>query len=94
MTGPSGHGKTELGKRLGSLLSLQILTIDMTEIKYETDLFGPKAPYIGCESGSPLNNFLAENSGKRAIVMLDEFEKSTREVQNSLLVLFSDGMRK
>jgi hypothetical protein len=91
--GPSGHGKTEIGKHLGGLLSLEIQTIDMTEIKYETDLFGSKAPYVGCEGGSPLNNFLAGKSGKRAIVMLDEFEKSTREVLNSLLILFDEGMK-
>jgi ATP-dependent Clp protease ATP-binding subunit ClpA len=63
----------------------------MTEVKYETDLFGPRAPYKGHETGSPLNNFLAQNSGKRAIVMLDELEKSTQEVMNSLLIIFDEG---
>lgn len=66
-------------------------TIDMTEIKYESDLFGPKAPFHGSEEGSPLNNFLSAISGKRAIVMLDEFEKSSRSVQDSLLILFDEG---
>jgi ATP-dependent Clp protease ATP-binding subunit ClpA len=63
----------------------------MTEVRYETDLFGPKAPFHGCEGGSPLNNFLIAKSGKRAVVMLDEFEKSTKEALNSLLITLDEG---
>jgi ATP-dependent Clp protease ATP-binding subunit ClpA len=77
---------------MGELLGLDIQCVDCTEMKHETDLFGPKRPYIGHELGSPLNNFLAQNSGKRCIVFLDEFEKTTREVQNALLVPFSEGL--
>ena len=89
--GPSGHGKTELAKRMGELLSLELECIDCTEMKHETDLFGPKKPYIGHEQGSPLNNFLTRLTGRRCIVFLDEFEKTTREVQNALLVPFDEG---
>ena len=56
--GPSGHGKTELAKRMGELLSSEMECIDCTEMLHETDLFGPKKPYLGYELGSPLNNFL------------------------------------
>ena len=90
--GPSGHGKTELAKRLGQLLTLELECVDSTEIKYESDLFGPKQPYLGYQQGSPLNNFLTRMSGKRAIVFLDEFEKTTREVQNACLIPFDEGM--
>lgn len=79
-TGPRGHGKTELAKRMGSLLSLDIHLVDCTGMKFETDLFGPKPPYQGHEQGSPLNNYLAENVGQRKVVFLDEFEKTTAEV--------------
>ena len=89
--GPSRHGKTELGRRLGNLLSLDMIIIDMTEVRFETDLFGPKYPFKGYEEGSPLNNFLEKNAAKRAIVMLDELEKSTQEVMNSLLIIFDEG---
>jgi ATP-dependent Clp protease ATP-binding subunit ClpA len=65
--------------------------VDCTEMKHETDLFGAKRPYIGYDVGSPLNNFLARLHGKRSIVFLDEFEKTTPEVQNSLLVPFDEG---
>lgn len=57
--GPPGHGKTELALQMGKLLSADFKAIDCTEMRRETDLFGPKAPYCGHEAGSPLNNHLA-----------------------------------
>ena len=90
-TGASGHGKTEVAMRMGNLLSLDIHMVDCTEMKYETDVFGPKAPYAGYQAGSKLNNFLAEHSGQRAVVFLDEFEKTTSDVHKSLLLPFESG---
>lgn len=90
-TGPSGHGKTELARRMGNLLSLDILSVDCTEMKYETDVFGPKAPYHGCEVGTPLNNHLAKWTGQRAVVFLDEYDKTTDDVRKSMLLLFENG---
>ena len=58
-TGPSGHGKTELAKQMGELLSLPFLKVDCTGLKFESDLFGPRAPYAGHQDGSQLNNFLS-----------------------------------
>ena len=78
---------------MGELLSLELECIDCTELKYETDLFGPKRPYMGYELGSPLNNFLTRLNGRRCIVFLDEFEKTSRDVQNSLLIPFDEGRR-
>jgi len=63
----------------------------MTEMNHERDLWGPKAPWVGSAEGSPLNNFLARSSGRRVIVVLDEFEKTSTVVQNSLLVPFREG---
>jgi ATP-dependent Clp protease ATP-binding subunit ClpA len=76
---------------MGNLLSLEIERVDCTEMKHETDLFGPKWPYIGHEKGSPLNNFLSRMNKKWCIVFLDEFEKTTAEVRNALLVPFDEG---
>ena len=90
-TGPSGHGKTELARRMGNLLSLDIVTVDCTEMKYETDVFGPKAPYHGHEAGTPLNNHLAKWTGQRAVVFLDEYDKTTDDVRKSMLLLFESG---
>ena len=89
--GPSGHGKTELAKQMGTLMSVDTLVVDCTEMRYETDMFGPKHPYAGSSEGSPLNNYLAQHSGGRSIVFLDEFEKTTDNVRRALLLAFDSG---
>lgn len=89
--GPPGHGKTELALQMGELLSTSIIMIDCTEMRTETDLFGPKAPYRGHEAGSALNNHLAKEHGNRTVVFLDEFDKTTEEVRQSLLIVFDQG---
>ena len=89
--GPSGHGKTELARRLGHLMSLDLEIVDCTIYNREIELFGPRNPYVGAEQGSPLNNFLAKNVGKRCIVFLDEFEKTTTDIHQALLIPFDNG---
>ncbi|KAI1414197.1 P-loop containing nucleoside triphosphate hydrolase protein [Hypoxylon sp. FL1857] len=89
--GPSGHGKTELARRLGYLLSLNLEIVDCTIVNRELELFGPRHPYSGAERGTPINNFLARNSGQRCIVFLDEFEKTTKEIHQALLLPFDNG---
>ncbi|KAH6608629.1 hypothetical protein Trco_001975 [Trichoderma cornu-damae] len=89
--GPSGHGKTELARQLGHLLSLDLEVVDCTTFTHEMELFGPRRPYSGYEKGSAVNNFLVEHSGKRCIVFLDEFEKTTKEIHQTLLLPFDNG---
>ncbi|KAI0860033.1 P-loop containing nucleoside triphosphate hydrolase protein [Xylaria cubensis] len=89
--GPSGHGKTEIARSLGKLISTDIKTIDCTTFKEEMELFGPRPPFQNFQSGSPLNNFLAANSGRCSIVFMDEFEKTTKDIHNTLLVPFDQG---
>lgn len=89
--GPSGHGKTELARRLGVLLSLEMQVSDCTIVSREAELFGPRKPYVGAEEGAPLNNFLAANNGRKCIVFLDEFEKTTPDIWNALLIPFDKG---
>lgn len=89
--GPSGHGKTELARKFGELMSLDLLTVDCTMFTREDELFGPKPPYQGYQAGSPLNNFLARMSGRKSIVFMDEFEKTSKEVRNALLLPFENG---
>jgi hypothetical protein len=89
--GPSGHGKTELARRLGALLSLDLQVSDCTIVAREVELFGPRKPYVGAEDGSPLNNFLAAHHDQRCIVFLDEFEKTTADIWNALLIPFDKG---
>lgn len=42
--GPSGHGKTELAKQMGKLMSVDSCVVDCTEMRVETDLFGKLSP--------------------------------------------------
>jgi AAA domain (dynein-related subfamily) len=90
--GPSGHGKTELAKQLGHLLSLDLEVVDCTIVTREMELFGPRDPYQGSQRGSPLNNFLAAHHGQRCIVFLDEFEKTTSSIHEALLLPFDNGI--
>ncbi|KAI1387329.1 P-loop containing nucleoside triphosphate hydrolase protein [Hypoxylon trugodes] len=89
--GPSGHGKTELARRFGELMSLELERVDCTIFKQDNELFGPRPPYSGHEDGSLLNNFLARKSGERCIVFMDEFEKTSEEIHNTLLLPFQEG---
>ena len=89
--GPSGHGKTELALDMKVLLSVKHVVVDRTEVRHETDLFGPNAPYHGYEKGSPLNNHLCRESGRRNIVFPDEFEQFTRELWAALLSVVEGG---
>ena len=89
--GPSGHGKTELARRLGNLLSLELEVVDCTIFNREIELFGPRQPYVGWDKGSRLNNFLANNHEKRCIVFLDEFEKTNSDIHKTLLLPFDNG---
>ena len=91
LTGLSGHGKTELARRMGDLLSLKLLIVDCTTMQHDTDLFGPWHPYYGSKDGSQLNNHLADWDGERTVVFLDEFDKTTDDVRQSMLLLFESG---
>ncbi|KAI1083665.1 P-loop containing nucleoside triphosphate hydrolase protein [Whalleya microplaca] len=89
--GPSGHGKTEIARRLGEIMSLELETVDCTNFQREDELFGPKPPYHGHQLGSPLNNFLSRNTGKRCIVFMDEFDRTDVVIHNALLIPFDQG---
>ena len=89
--GPSGHGKTELARRLGYLMNLELEVVDCTIVNREMELFGGRHPYVNADRGTPLNNFLARNDGQRSIVFLDEFEKTTKEIHQALLLPFDNG---
>ncbi|KAH0491273.1 hypothetical protein TgHK011_002710 [Trichoderma gracile] len=89
--GPSGHGKTELARQLGHLLTLDLEVVDCTTFTHEMELFGPRRPYHGYEKGSAVNNFLVQHAGRKCIVFLDEFEKTTKEIHQTLLLPWDNG---
>lgn len=90
--GPSGHGKTELAQQLGIFLDVPMHIADCASIEPKMDMFGPRKPYMGYDEGSPLNNFLAENSGRKCVVLLDEFEKTSTEIRETFLLPFDNGL--
>jgi hypothetical protein len=90
-SGASGHGKTELATAMGDLLCVKSTIIDMASCRNIWALFGSIAGYVGREDGTKLNNFLAENSGKRSVVFLDEFDKTEQELRQALLLLTQSG---
>lgn len=89
--GPSGHGKTELARMLGYLMSLELEVVDCTIINREIELFGGRHPYVNAAEGTPINNFLAKHSGRSCVVFMDEFEKTTTEIHQALLLPFDNG---
>ncbi|CAD0090372.1 unnamed protein product [Aureobasidium mustum] len=89
--GLSGHGKTELATSLGYLLGTDMCNVDMSKTRSVTGLFGAAAPYQNHDKVSPLNNYLASHTGERCVVFLDEFDKTTQEVRESLLTILDSG---
>ena len=89
--GLSGHGKTELAKQLGGLLQIPTTVIDCAQMRSDIALFGSRMGYINNADGSQLNNHLADNAGQRSLVFLDEFDKTEKEIHNSLLLVLDDG---
>ncbi|KAK3707710.1 hypothetical protein LTR37_011887 [Vermiconidia calcicola] len=89
--GLSGHGKTELAKQMGALLNIPMTVIDCAQMHSGTALFGSRLGYAGNSHGSQLNNHLAENSSMRSVVFMDEFDKTDKEVHNSLLLVLDSG---
>ncbi|KAI9710321.1 MAG: hypothetical protein M1820_002816 [Bogoriella megaspora] len=90
--GPSGHGKSELARQMGRLLGLPIQMVDMAQKKSTIDIVGATASYKNAEQGTQLNNFLHQHDGQRAVVFLDEFDKTTKNVRDALLILFGSGI--
>lgn len=90
--GPSGHGKTELAEQMGDLLSVKHQVFNCSEWHSRIDILGGSNAYRRSEQGSILNNFVSENDGRRAVVVLDEFDKTTDEVRLSLLNVINRGM--
>ncbi|KAF7440261.1 hypothetical protein PC9H_000605 [Pleurotus ostreatus] len=77
LCGPSGHGKSLLARRFGSLLDVPTHTVNMTTVRSTLDLWRSYSlsPYEE-PSDSTLAEFLVENEGKRCVVVLDEIEKT------------------
>jgi len=93
--GPTGVGKTELGKALAEFLfdsEDAIVRIDMSEYMEKHSvarLIGAPPGYVGYEEGGALTEAVRRRS--YSVVLFDEIEKAHPEVFNTLLQLLDDG---
>ncbi|MBD3308547.1 AAA domain-containing protein, partial [candidate division KSB3 bacterium] len=93
--GPTGVGKTELGRALAEFLfddEQAMVRIDMSEFMEKHSvarLIGAPPGYVGYEEGG----YLTEAVRRRpySVILFDEIEKAHPEVFNVLLQLLDDG---
>ena len=94
--GPTGVGKTEVAKTLGSFLfgsERSLIRFDMSEFmeKHAVAKFiGSPPGYVGHEEGGQLTEKLRRSP--YSIVLFDEIEKAHPDVFNILLQVFEDGI--
>jgi len=93
--GPSGVGKSELGKALAEFMfgsEEAMLTLDMTEYQEEASLnrlIGAPPGYVGFEGGGQLTDFVRRRP--YTVVMFDEVEKAHPRVLDVLLQVMDEG---
>lgn len=93
--GPTGVGKTELGKALAEAMfdsEDHIVRLDMSEYMEKhavSRLVGAPPGYIGYEEGGQLTEAVRRNP--YSVLLLDEVEKAHADVFNILLQLLDDG---
>jgi ATP-dependent Clp protease ATP-binding subunit ClpB len=93
--GPTGVGKTELGRALAGFLfdsDRAIVRIDMSEYQEKhtvSRLIGAPPGYVGYEEGGQLTEAVRRHP--YSVVLFDEIEKAHSEVFNVLLQLLDDG---
>jgi len=95
VTGPSGVGKTEVAKAIADLLfggEDSVLTLNMSEYQDSmsvTQLKGASAGYVGYGEGGVLTE--AVRRRPYTVVILDEVEKTHRDVLNMFYQVFDQG---
>ena len=93
--GPTGVGKTELGRRLAAFLfndERHVIKLDMSEYMEKESvsrLFGADPGYVGYDEGGQLTEAVHKNP--YSVIILDEIEKAHPDVYNALLQVLEDG---
>ncbi len=93
--GPTGVGKTELGRALAEALfgdENAIIRLDMSEYMEKhtaARLIGAPPGYVGYEEGGQLTEKVRRNP--YSVILLDEIEKAHPDVFNILLQILEDG---
>ena len=95
LAGTSGTGKTETALSLATLLfgsEQNITTINMSEFKEShtgSSLTGPPPGYVGYGKGGILTEAVRQKP--YSVILLDEMEKSHKEVQEMFFQVFDKG---
>lgn len=90
--GPTGVGKTETAKALAAAYfgnEDKLMRLDMTEYQDDDSLNKLIGSFEGGKTGV-LSNLIRQNSF--GVLLLDEFEKSNKEVQNLFLQILDEGI--
>lgn len=93
LSGPSGIGKTETAWILHEVLApgekhIKINLGNYSESNALSSLIGSPRGYIGSSKGELSDKI---ESSKSTIILIDEFEKASKEIHNFFLELLSDG---
>ncbi|QPM67022.1 ATP-dependent Clp protease ATP-binding subunit [Atribacter laminatus] len=93
--GPSGVGKTELGKALAEFLfgkEDSLITLDMSEYMEKhtiSRLIGSPPGYVGYDEGGQLTEKVRRHP--YSVILFDEIEKASPEIFNILLQILEEG---
>ncbi|MBR3117245.1 MAG: ATP-dependent Clp protease ATP-binding subunit [Bacilli bacterium] len=91
-SGPTGVGKTSLAKKYASLITNNIIKIDMNEYSLKESinkLIGSPSGYIGYDDN---NNLLEQiRTNPYSVLILDEIEKANPSIINFFLNILDEG---
>jgi ATP-dependent Clp protease ATP-binding subunit ClpA len=91
-SGPTGVGKTEVAKQLGSILGVEMLRFDMSEYMERhtvSRLIGAPPGYVGFDQGGLLTDGVDQHP--HCVLVLDEIEKAHPDLFNILLQVMDNG---
>ena len=91
-SGPTGVGKTSLAKKYASLLSKEVIKIDMNEYTLKESInkiIGSPAGYIGYDEDKNILEKIRTNP--YSVLILDEIEKADPSIINFFLNILDEG---
>ncbi len=91
-SGPTGVGKTEVARRLASIMGIAIHRFDMSEYMERhsvSRLIGAPPGYVGFDQGGLLTD--AVDQSPHCVLLLDEIEKAHPDLFNILLQVMDNG---